>query len=204
MWAREKRQFAGHLPSSLPPSFPTTPYTCCCLKCEFFQLFWHLCHGYFLVFMLADFFQAQVKTSALKGSTSTFLPLIAPHIMATTCNVCLSRKPQAANMLRQAEQKTLLCTGEEFLVCPLALKITLVLLWRFIYLQSFVPTSVQKYQLTHPVDLTAFSPLVVKKFTEARTLLVCLSENNSITHSFSNFFRNLTGKSESKGTLPWQ
>lgn len=78
--------------------------------------------------MLSDFFKAQVKTSALKGSMSTFLPLVAPHIMATTCNVCLSGKPQAASMLRQAEQKTLLCTEEEFLVCPLALKITLVLL----------------------------------------------------------------------------
>ena len=78
--------------------------------------------------MLADSFQAQVKTSALKGSTSTFLPLIAPHIVVTTRKVCLSGKAQAANVFRQAEQKTLLCTGGEFLVCPLALKITLVLL----------------------------------------------------------------------------
>lgn len=43
---------------------------------------------------------------------STFLPLVAPHITATTHNVCLSRKPQAANLLRQAERKTLLCAGE--------------------------------------------------------------------------------------------
>lgn len=61
-----------------------------------------------------------------------------------------------------------------------------------------------EYLLTHTVDGTAFSSLVVKKFTEARTLPVCLSENNSIAHSFSNFFHNLTGKSESKRTLPWQ
>lgn len=38
--------------------------------------------------------------------------LVGLHIMATTHNTCLSGKPQAANMLRQAEQKTLLCTGE--------------------------------------------------------------------------------------------
>lgn len=62
--------------------------------------------------LLADFFQAQVLISALKGSMSTFLPLVALHIMATTHYMCLSRNPQAANMLRQAEQKTLLCTEE--------------------------------------------------------------------------------------------
>lgn len=122
MWSREGRQFARHPLSSLWPSFPVAPYGGCCLECEFIQLFWHLCQGHFLLFILADFFQAQVKTSTLQGSTSTFLLLFAPHIMATTCKVYLSGKPQAANMLRQAEQKTLPCTEEEFLVCPLALK----------------------------------------------------------------------------------
>lgn len=165
MWSREGRPFARPPLSSLWPPFPVAPYGGCCLEWEFIQLFLHLCQGHFLLFILADFFQAQVKTSTLQGSTSTFLLLFAPHIMATTCKVCLSGKPQAANMLRQAEQKTLPCTEEEFLVCPLALKKkkTLVLL-RFIYLQSFVPTSVQKYRHTYAVDLTAFSPLVMKKF----------------------------------------
>lgn len=45
----------------------------------------------------------------------------------------------------------------EFLACPVALKITTVLLWRYSYFQSFVPTSVQKYRFTHTPDLTAFS-----------------------------------------------
>lgn len=67
-----------------------------------------------MLLILADFFQAQVQTSALKGSMSTLLPLVGPHIMATTHNTCLSGKPQAANMLRQAEQKTLLCTEGNF------------------------------------------------------------------------------------------
>lgn len=66
------------------------------------------------------------------------------------------------------------------------------------------PTTVQKYKFTHTPNLTAFSPWFMKEFTEDRTLLVCPSENNSITHSSSDFSCNLTEKSESKKTLPWQ
>lgn len=102
-------QFAGHpLPLLLPNLPPRYPYRS---KYEFLQLFLCLCQGHFLLLILADFFQVQVKASALKGNMSTFPPLVAPHIVATANNTCLSGEPQAANMLRQAEQKTLLCAG---------------------------------------------------------------------------------------------
>lgn len=60
-------------------------------------------------------------------------------------------------------------------------------------LSRFVPTSVQKYRLTHTPDLTAFSPLFMEEFTEDRVRLVCPSENNSIICSSSYLFCDLTG-----------
>lgn len=66
------------------------------------------------------------------------------------------------------------------------------------------PTNLQKYRFTHTPNLTAFSPWFMKKFTEDRTLVVCPSENNSITHSSPDFSCDLTGKSESKKTLLWE
>lgn len=76
-----------------------------------------------------------------------------------------------------------------FLACPVALRATVVCQGRYIYLQSFVPTSAQKYRLEHTPDLTAFFPLFMKAFTKDRTLLMCPSENKSITRFSSSFFQ---------------
>ena len=90
------------------------------------------------------------------------------------------------------------CWRMKFLACPVALKITMVLLWRRVYLQSFVPTRVQKYILTHTPDFTSFLPCSWKNSQKTGHAWLCPSKNNSITLPLTSFVI-LTERSDQKG-----
>lgn len=103
-------------------------------------------------------------------------------------HVFIQKAPGSQHVQTSRTENSTVCWRMKFLACPVALKITMVWLWRCVYLQSFVPTRVQKYRLTHTPDFTSFLPCSRKNSQKTGHAWLCPSENNSITLPLTSWF----------------
>ena len=107
-------------------------------------------------------------------------------------HIFIQKAPSSQHAQTSRTENSTVCWRMKFLACPVALKITMVLLWRRVYLQSFVPTRVQT------PDFTSFLPCSWKNSQKTGHAWLCPSKNNSITLPLTSFVI-LTERSDQKG-----
>lgn len=98
----------------------------------------------------------------------------------------IQKAPGSQHAQTSRTENSTVCRRMEVLAWPVALKITMVLLWRYIYLQSFFSHKCNEIQTRTHSWLNFFSPLFMKEFTEDWTRLD-VSKWGQFYHSSSDF-----------------